>query len=563
MDLGVDFGTTRTIVAYADRGNYPVVTFFDEHDDAHDHFPSVVALRRGHLLYGFDAWAAAQDGAPLVRSFKRALADPAVTARSTIEVGDLQVRLLDVLIGFVDALWTALRTRSSIAEHLDGSPVSTVVAVPAHAHGTQRFLTLEAFRRAGFTVTGMINEPSAAGFEYTHHRGKTVTSRRTRVIVYDLGGGTFDASLVSVDGTSHDVLASLGVNQLGGDDFDDVLVACALEAAGASRETMTRRAYRQLVDECREAKEHLAPQSKRLALEVGDETVVVTVAAFYEAARHLVEASIDAMAPLIARLDEGEPDLTDIAGIYLVGGASGLPLVPRLLRERFGRRVHRSPYPAASTAIGLAVAADDDAGYSLRDRLSRGFGVFREAFHGQSLAFDALLDRSETVPTSGHTTLTRRYRAAHNVGWYRFVEYGETDERGEPRGDIMPFAEVVFPFDPALQEDGSSRSDDRAALRLRGVPVTRTDGGPLIEETYAIDPNGLVEVTITDLDTGYLQTHSLQSSGPEPLTRETAPPTRPPGRGNPRTNGDPPAVPSGRSAGRPPSAGRPAPPAPR
>ncbi len=517
MDLGVDFGTTRTIVAYADRGNYPVVTFLDEHDDAHDFFPSMVALRRGHLLYGFEAWAAARQGAPLVRSFKRVLADPAVSAWTTIEVGGRGVRLLDVLIGYFDALRTALRTRSSLTDRIAmATPVKTVVAVPAHAHGAQRFLTLEAFRRAGFHVAGMINEPSAAGFEYTHHRGKTVTSRRTRVIVYDLGGGTFDASLVSVDGTSHDVLGSLGVNHLGGDDFDDVLVACALKAAGASRTTLTRRAYRDLVDECRDAKEHLAPQSKRLALGVGEDAVVVRVDEFYEAARFLVEASIDAMAPLIGGLDDGEPDLTDIAGIYLVGGASGLPLVPRLLRERFGRRVHRSPYPAASTAIGLAIAADDDAGYSLRDRLSRGFGVFREASAGQSLSFDALLDRAATLPSTGHASVTRRYRAAHNVGWFRFVEYSDVDERGEPRGDIMPFAEVVFPFRRDLQvaDVGPAMARRAAAEKLRAVRVERSEAGPLIEETYAIDPNGLVNVTIADLDSGYAQTHSLQGFAP-------------------------------------------------
>ena len=503
MNLGIDFGTTRTIVAYADRGNYPVVSFLDADGDAHEFFPSVVSIRDGRLVCGFDALAAAADGAPLVRSFKRLLAVPDVSADTAVEVGEATYRLLDVLIAYVAGLREALCGRSSIAESLTRAGAGPVViAVPAHAHGAQRFLTLEAFRRAGFEVVGMINEPSAAGFEYTHHRAKTVTSRRTRVIVYDLGGGTFDASLVSVDGTSHDVLGSLGLNQLGGDDFDATLVERALAAAGKRREDLTRRGYRQLVDECREAKEHLSPQSKRIALDVAGQDVVVRTEDFYDAATPLVEASIEAMAPLIPGLDDGDPDLTDIAGIYLVGGASGLPLVPRQLRDRFGRRVHRSPYPAASTAIGLAIAADPDAGYSLHDRLSRGFGVFREAGGGRQLAFDPILDRQVAVPATGQSALTRKYRAAHNIGWFRFVEYGDVDAAGQPRGDIMPFAEVVFPFDPALQAGGD----------LTAVPVVRRERGPLIQETYTIDQHGIVQVRLADLDTGFERSYRLAAA---------------------------------------------------
>ena len=502
MNLGIDFGTTRTIVAYADRGNYPVVSFFDADDDAHEYYPSVVSTRDGRLVGGFDALTAASEGGPLVRSFKRLLAAPDVTGDTPVQVGDATYRLLDVLIAYLRSLREALCQRSSVSDHLRRSgdgPV--VVAVPAHAHGAQRFLTLEAFRRAGFDVTGMINEPSAAGFEYTHHRAKTVTARRTRVIVYDLGGGTFDASLVAVDGTNHDVLGTLGINQLGGDDFDSVLVDCAVTAGKLSRDTMSRRDYRQLADECREAKEHLSPQSKRIALDVAGTDVVVRTEDFYTRAAPLVEASIEAMAPLIGGLDGGEPDLTDIAGIYLVGGASGLPLVPRMLRERFGRRVHRSPYPAASTAIGLAIAADENAGYSLHDRLSRGFGVFREASGGRQLAFDPILDRQEEGPSTGQLAITRRYRAAHNIGWFRFVEYGDVDGAGQPRGDIMPFAEVIFPFDPALQE----RTD------LSTVPVVRREPGPLIQETYTIDQHGIVQVGLADLDTGFEASYRLEA----------------------------------------------------
>ncbi len=97
--------------------------------------------------------------------------------------------------------------------------------------------------------------------------------------------------------------------------------------------------------------------------------------------------------------------------------------------------------------------------------------------------------------------MTRRYRPAHNVGWFRFVEYSAVDEHGEPQGDIVPFADVVFPFDPALQD----------GRELREVPVERREDGPLVEETYTIDPHGIVSVRITDLSTGYSRVEALRA----------------------------------------------------
>lgn len=495
MHLGVDFGTTRTIVAWVDRGNYPVVSFLDRDDDAHEYFPSVVARRGDTLLFGFEALEAAAEGAPFLKSFKRALATPDVTPTSRLQIGGRDFPILEVLTGFLAALLRALATTSSVSAGFEPGP--TVVAVPAHAHGAQRFLTLEAFRRAGFQVTGMVNEPSAAGFEYSHRQGRTLNSRRTRVIVYDLGGGTFDASLVNVDGTNHDVLSSVGVNHLGGDDFDEVLARCALRTAGIGLEMISPPQWARLLEESREAKERLSPQTRRIALEVADEPVIVPVADFYAKARPLVDKTIAAMSPLVEGLADG--DLADVAGIYLVGGASGLPLVPRALREHFGRRVYRSPYPAASTAIGLAIAADESAAFSLTDRLSRGFGVFREQAGGARVSFDPLVGPEEKISGREAVVVTRRYQAAHNVGWFRFVEYSAVDD-GEPHGDIVPFADVIFPFDPELQ-DGRELGD---------IPVERRADGPVVEECYTIDPHGIISVRITDLTTGYSHEEALR-----------------------------------------------------
>ena len=499
MKLGIDFGTTRTIVALVDRGNYPVVTFVDHRGDAVDHVPSVVARVGDELVFGFDALKAADEGSALVRSFKRELASGSVVAGSVVDVDGLRVELLDLVTGFLATLANVLRTSSNVARILaDDEPLQAVVAVPAHAHSAQRFLTLEAFRGAGFEVIGMLNEPSAAGFEFTHRQPRSVNRKRTRVVVYDLGGGTFDASLVRVDDLSHEVVSSVGINRLGGDDFDEALVGLALEAAGnpadlAARDLVTLR------DECRAAKESLAPQTKRMALDVASTPVLVSVDDFYRATSHLVDASLATLEPLLGGLDSDQLEAAEVAGIYLVGGASGLPLVARVLRERFGRRVHRSPHPAASTAIGLAIAADADSGFHLTDRLSRGFGVFRELDSGAGLSFDVLFDRDQRISPDADVTVTRRYVAAHNVGVFRFVEHSALGASGEPTGDVVPLGELRVPFSAALR----GRSD------LGGVEVHRTDDGPLVEERYTIDRHGIITVRITDLGDGWSHEGSL------------------------------------------------------
>ncbi|MGO4600021.1 Hsp70 family protein [Terrabacter sp. 2RAF25] len=527
MDLGLDFGTTHTVVAHGDRGNYPVVSFLDEEGDARDHFPSVVADDAGTLVYGFAALEAAGRGMPSARSFKRLLAEPRVTPDTLMRLGDRDVPLFDVLTGLFAAVLGALRTASSIDERLDDTePPRTMLGVPAQANSAQRFLTLEACRRAGFDVAGLVNEPSAASFEFAHRQARSITSRRDLVIVYDLGGGTFDASLLRLSGTHHEVLDSFGVNRLGGDDFDEVLAATALRASGRSRTELSDTSWAVLLEECREAKERVGPQSRRIAVEVpapdGGDTTTVTVPVddFYADVTPLVAETTEAMEPLVQSLQSSDvhgEELVGVAGIYIVGGASGLPLVPRLLRSRFGRRVHRSPIPSASTAVGLAIAADPDAGFSLRDRLSRGFGVFREREGGAAVSFDPVLDRSlrtadaldDSAPEP--VVVTRRYQAAHNIGWFRFVEYSSVDDQGEPRGDLTPVAQIVFPFDPELQRTVGEGGGAAASSALHEVPIVRLESGPLLEERYSVDPAGIIELSLTDLTTGYRQEHVLHA----------------------------------------------------
>jgi molecular chaperone DnaK (HSP70) len=512
LRLGIDFGTTRTVVACADRGNYPVLAFVDDAGDSHDWMPSVVAEDEGRLRFGFDALAAGER-ACVVRSFKRLLARADATPGREVQIGSVTITLGDLLTRFFAYVRDAVLVRSTLSEELRAGPIESVVAVPANASGAQRLLTLDAFRRAELSPLAMLNEPSAAGFEYTHRHRSTLTSKRDHVVVYDLGGGTFDASLVRMHGVRHEVLTTCGVNELGGDDFDEVIVDLVLAKAKLDKESLDPAALSRLRDQCRDAKERLNPSSKKATVDLeaalGEAAPVaemsLPVAEIYEACEPLVERSIEAMFPVMARLAgvEGKEPVTagadtmrdDIAGIYVVGGGSELPIVGRTLRQRFGRRVHRSPYASGAIAIGLAIACDEAAGFELVDRYSRTFGVFREAHAGSEITFDPIFTPDTLLPSSGAGPVARRrrYRAAHNVGHFRFLECSGMSDDGKPRGHMVFSGDVLFPFDRRL-----------AGGALDGVRVERFDReGPRIEEEYFLDEHGIVAVTIRNLDEGF------------------------------------------------------------
>ena len=130
------------------------------------------------------------------------------------------------------------------------------------------------------------------------------------------------------------------------------------------------------------------------------------------------------------------------------------------------------------------------------DRAWLGFGVLRERGSGQVVDFDLILDLG-SVPASG--VVTRTYRAGHNLGWYRFVGYTALAPDGQPLGDLIPLADVRFPFDPFLQ----------GRYRLDGIAVERWGYGPVIEGSYAVGAGGRASVRITDLETGYSQVYGL------------------------------------------------------
>jgi len=501
VKFGLDFGTTRIVVAAVDRGNYPLVNFDAPDGRVRDWFPPLIAIQNDKRLYGWEAWQVqGQPGWTAVRSLKRLLREAGPETR--VEIGGQSFEIRQLMRELMEALRDQLREHSSLPESKIG-PMEVMLGVPANANSNQRFLTTEAAREAGFEVLGLLNEPSAAGVEFAHRNRNQKSRSDGWLMVYDLGGGTFDASLIELGDDSHSIVASDGVPTVGGDDFDETLAGFALTAAGMSADSLSAAEWFTLLEECREKKEALTPNTRKITIDMGRvrsdwDDISVATAAFYEECRPLIESTRDVVEKLLVEHPERPID-----ALYVTGGGSELPPVARILREEFGKRVCRSAYMRSATAIGLAIRADAHSGFVLRDQFMRNFGLWRETEGGHSITFDLVFPRGTALPAPKQPALrsVRSYQPAHNVGHFRYLECARVASDGHPIGEITDWDEIRFPFDPALQD----RND------LSSVPVVRTPAmkSLVIEETYTCDSSGNLAVAISNKSTGYAKTFRL------------------------------------------------------
>jgi molecular chaperone DnaK (HSP70) len=514
MRLGIDFGTTRVVVALVHRGNFPLISFESPDGQVHDWFPPVAAVNGDQRRYGWEAIATQEDeNWTVLRSLKRSLRS--ANPHTLVPVAGQQIPLRQLMAEMMIALKSQLLEHSNVgADNADSEErFDVMLGVPANANSNQRFLTEEAAQNAGFNVLGLLNEPSAAAIEFAHRNSAERKSRiGSGLVVYDLGGGTFDVSLVTLGDTEHTVEASDGIPSLGGDDFDEILAGLVLETLGADVKLKPSERYR-LLEECREKKESLNPNTRKVTIDLervraGWEQVTIPVDEYYERCRPLIEQTRAVVDNLLAVHSERPLDT-----LYVTGGAAELPPVARILRESFGRKVRRSAYMRSASAIGLAIRAavltgdlpgqlQDD----VQDQFNRNFGMWRETDSGGTIFFDLIFPRGVQLPAPGEPPLRieRIYRPAHNIGHFRYLECSQLDEHMQPKGEIANWDQILFPFDPQLQHHPD----------LASVPVAMLSSpdDQRIREEYTCDSTGSLRVRIHAEPAGYTREFTISQS---------------------------------------------------
>ncbi|MEW5802276.1 MAG: Hsp70 family protein [bacterium] len=490
MRIGIDYGTSNTVVSYMDN-HTPVVMKFNHAGLTKDVFPSVSFYPEGASegCHGLEALECAFAGqGTLVRSLKRNLKNYFQGLQLCEETFQRDVK--GILVDFLKHLKkTIIQT-----QHLtDEEELEVLLTVPANANGAQRLITRECFREAGFVVSPrIIDEPTASAIEFSYTgmserlRGQANQGNSIYVLVYDLGGGTFDVSLVRIEPERYSVIASAGIEQLGGDDFDQCLYQMVIENKELSG--LTPLQEKLLLYRCCEAKESLAniidPKYLRIDLEeahIDEGSIRLRVEDYYERLLPLVNQTLSKLEEVLhSKMTQGEgiTGLDQVEKIYLVGGGSQLPLILKRVQEKYGReKVHLSSLPFASIALGACHMVQQK--MQVEQILSRTFGVIRTA--GGREYFDPIFEQGTRIPA------TKRFEIypEHNIGYYRYLECAEHRD-GQAVSPRM-WSEIFFPYDP---DWNLSRIPGKGDIQVKRYGVNK-----VIEE-FSCDENGIITVNL-------------------------------------------------------------------
>ena len=459
-----------------------------------DWFPPIAAVKEATRVYGWDAVAVQDDeNWTLVRSVKRWLRTAGPQTEVRVDGRPVTLRLM--MAEMMMALRTQLLEHSNLGAEPD-EVLEVMLGVPANANSNQRFLTEEAAQAAGFSVLGVMNEPSAAAIEFAYRNSAERKNRAgTGLLVYDLGGGTFDVSLVQLGENEHVVEASDGIPNVGGDDFDEILGDLAIEHAKPNP-ALTAFERRILLEECREKKETLNPNTRKVSIDMervreGLDSVSIPVETYYDRCRPLIESTRAVVENLLAEHAEGQLDTLYVKRVA----------VRNCLRWRVscarasGVKVRRSAYMRSASAVGLAIRAAAAAD-KLQEQFNHNFGMWREGDSGGTIVFDLIFPRGVRLPAPDEAPirLERVYRPVHNIGHFCYLECSRLDKQGQPIGEITNWEQIQFPFDPQLW--------GRPDLAAEPVKPLNSSNGITAREEYWCDANGDLRVKISAMPSG-------------------------------------------------------------
>ncbi|WP_232695388.1 molecular chaperone DnaK [Brevibacillus daliensis] len=470
--IGIDLGTTNSCVAVME-GSEPVVI---SNMEGNRTTPSVVAFKNGERIVGEVAKRQAITNPDnTVSSVKRWMG---TNHKETLEGKDYTPQEVSAMI---------LQKLKSDAEAYLGQPVTqAVITVPAYFNDSQRQATKDAGKIAGLEVLRIVNEPTAAALSYGLEKNHDQT-----ILVYDLGGGTFDVSILELSEGFFEVKATSGDNKLGGDDFDQVVIdylVAEFKKENGIDLNQDRMAMQRLKDAAEKAKKDLSgvvTTTISLPFITADATgpkhleLNLTRAKFEEISASLVERT---MGPTRQALQDSGLSPNQIDLVLLVGGSTRIPAVQEAIKKFTGKEPHKGVNPDEVVALGAAVQAGvltgDVKDVVLLDVTPLSLGI--ETLGG---VFTKLIDRNTTIPTSKSQVFS-------------------TAADSQTAVDIH-----------VLQGERQMASDNKTLGRFQLSDIPPAPRGiPQIEVSFDIDANGIVNVRAKDLGTGKEQTITITSN---------------------------------------------------